>query len=101
MFATVNHDENQPAVEQYRSYLLLLAQMQLDARPRNKVDASDVVQLTLLEAYENRDQFVGNEDGFVAWLRKSLANNIRDALRRMRRQKRDVNRERSLEARAC
>lgn len=85
-------------VEQYRSYLLLLARMQLDARPRNKVEASDIVQHTLLEAHANRKKFFDNEDGFVAWLRKALANNIRDALRRARRQKRDVSRERSLDA---
>jgi RNA polymerase sigma-70 factor (ECF subfamily) len=40
----------------------------------------------------------GDEAGFAAWLRKTLANNIRDALRRVRRQKRNVTRERSLEA---
>ncbi len=93
----VNHDDEQ-AVEQYRSYLLLLARMQLDARAQHKVEASDVVQHTLLEAHAKRQQFAGDEGGFAAWLRTALANNIRDALRRARRQKRDVARERSLEA---
>ncbi|MGE3409191.1 MAG: sigma-70 family RNA polymerase sigma factor [Pirellulales bacterium] len=91
-------ERNQLAVEPYRSYLLLLARMQLDARQQNKVEPSDVVQVTLLEAHHKRQQFTGDEDGFIAWLRKALANNIRDALRQMWRQKRDVNRERSLEA---
>lgn len=86
------------AVEKYRSYLLVLARMQLDALPKIKVDASDVVQHTLLEAHEKRGQFVGNDEGLAAWLRQSLANNIRDGLRRARRQKRDVQREWSLEA---
>lgn len=72
--------------------------MQLDARRRNKVEASDVVQHTLLEAHAKQRQFDGDADGFAAWLRKALANNIRDALRKARRQKRDVTRERSLEA---
>lgn len=94
----MSHDENEPAVEKYRSYLLVLARMQLDARPRNKVEASDIVQHTLLEAHAKRQQFSGTEDGFAAWLRKALANNIRDALRRARQQKRDVHREQSLEA---
>ena len=86
------------AVDKYRSYLLLLARMQLDARPQMKVEASDVVQHTLIEAHARRAQFTGDEAGFAAWLRKALANNIRDALRHVRRQKRDVGRERSLEA---
>lgn len=96
--AKVSQKNNEPAVEQYRSYLLLLARMQLDARPQTKVEASDVVQHTLLEAHQKREQFTGDEDSFAAWLRTALANNIRDALRRARRQKRDMSRERSLEA---
>jgi RNA polymerase sigma-70 factor (ECF subfamily) len=52
----------------------------------------------LLEAHEKRQQFTGNESDLAAWLRKALANNIRDGLRRLRRQKRDVARKRSLEA---
>ena len=72
--------------------------MQLNVRPQNKVEASDVVQHTLLEAHAKRQQFSGDADGFAAWLRKALANNIADALRQARRQKRDVSRERSLEA---
>jgi RNA polymerase sigma-70 factor (ECF subfamily) len=89
--------DREPAVDQYRSYLLLLARMQLDARPQLKVEASDVVQHTLIEAHARQAQFAGDEAGFAAWLRKALANNIRDALRHVRRQKRDVGRERSLE----
>lgn len=85
-------------IERHRSYLLLLARMQLNDRPQAKVEASDVVQHTLLEAHNCRGQFTGDSAGLAAWLRKSLANNIRDALRRARRLKRDVHREQSLEA---
>ncbi len=91
-----NNSRKQP-LEQYRSYLLLLARMQLDPQPRSKVDASDVVQQTLLEAHQQQEQFSGDNAELAGWLRKALANNIRDALRGMRRQKRDVTRERSLE----
>jgi RNA polymerase sigma-70 factor (ECF subfamily) len=87
-----------PEAQRYRSYLLLLAQLQLDAGAKHRVEASDVVQHTLLEAHAKRHQFGGDENGFIAWLRKALANNIRDAIRKVRRQKRDVGRERSLEA---
>lgn len=83
-------------LDRYRSYLLLLARMQLDARPRLKIDASDIVQHTLMEAHAKQQQFQGDNEAFAAWLRKSLANNIRDSLRRARRQRRDVTREQSL-----
>jgi RNA polymerase sigma-70 factor (ECF subfamily) len=86
-----------PHLERYRSYLLLLARMQLDGRPRAKIDASDIVQQTLLEAHAHRKQFAGDESGFRAWLRRALVNNLRDALRAIRRGKRDVAREQSLE----
>ena len=93
----MNNDQNDPAVAKYRSYLLLLARMQLTARPQSKLEASDIVQNTLLEAHDKRQQFAGDEKGFAAWLRTMLANNIRDALRHVRRQKRDVRREHSLD----
>jgi RNA polymerase sigma-70 factor (ECF subfamily) len=93
-----HHQKSDLSLDRYRSYLLLLARMQLDIRPRQKVDPSDVVQQTLLEAHAKRGQFEGNDAGLAAWLRTALANNIRDSLRKLRRQKRDVSRERSLEA---
>lgn len=83
-------------IEQYRSYLLLLARMQLAAR--SQIEASDVVQLTLMEAHAKRLQFTGDESAFAAWLRQALANNLRDAWRKAHRQKRDIRREVSLEA---
>jgi RNA polymerase sigma-70 factor (ECF subfamily) len=83
-------------LERYRSYLLLLARMQLDPRWQAKVDASDIVQQTLLEAHAKEDQW--NREGLdlTAWLRQALAHNLVDAVRALRRAKRDVRRERSL-----
>jgi RNA polymerase sigma-70 factor (ECF subfamily) len=87
-----------PHLERYRSYLILLARMQLDGRPKAKIDPSDIVQQTLMEAHAKRSQFAGDEIGFCAWLQKALVNNLRDALRAIRRGKRDVAREQSVEA---
>jgi RNA polymerase sigma-70 factor, ECF subfamily len=84
------------SLEQFRSYLLLLARMQLDPGPRNRIDPSDVVQQTLLEAHAKADQFQGDDSALAAWLRQALVNNLRDARRALRREKRDVRRERSL-----
>lgn len=85
-------------LERYRSYLRLLAQMQIDSRLRHGIDASDVAQQTLLEAHAKRHQFQGNDAELAGWLRQALVNNIRDAARKLRRQKRDINRLRSLDA---
>jgi RNA polymerase sigma-70 factor, ECF subfamily len=85
-------------LDRYRSYLLFLARLQLDSRAQNKLDPSDVVQQTLLEAHVKQQQFQGNDEALAAWLRHALANNLRDALRAFRRDKRDIAREQSLEA---
>lgn len=88
-----------PALERYRTYLQLLARLNLDARLRGKVDASDVVQQTMMHAYQARAEFRGRTDAeLVAWLRQILARDLAHAVRDLGRQKRDVGRERSLEA---
>jgi RNA polymerase sigma-70 factor (ECF subfamily) len=87
------------AVERYRSYLRLLAQMQLDPQLRGKLDPSDVVQQSMLQAYQAWEQFRGQTDGeLAAWLRQILARCLANNLRDFRRAKRDVHLERSLNA---
>jgi RNA polymerase sigma-70 factor (ECF subfamily) len=84
------------SLEEFRSYLLLLARMQLDPGPRNRIDPSDIVQQTLLEAHAKADQFQGDDSGLAAWLRQALVNNLRDAWRALRQGKRDIRREHAL-----
>jgi RNA polymerase sigma-70 factor (ECF subfamily) len=85
-------------LERFRPYLLLLARRQLGGPARGKLEPSDVVQITLLEAHRKREQFRGTTDAErAAWLRQMLAFNIADAMRHMGRGKRDAARERSLE----
>jgi RNA polymerase sigma-70 factor (ECF subfamily) len=86
----------QRSLEEYRSYLLLLAQMHLDPGTRNRVDPSDVVQQTLLEAHAKADQFQGDDSALAAWLRQALVNNLRDAWRALHRERRDIRREQRL-----
>jgi RNA polymerase sigma-70 factor (ECF subfamily) len=86
-------------LERFRSYLVLLARLKLDAKLRGKLDASDVVQQTLLEAHEALASFRGdNLTAQAAWLRQILARNLANAVRDLTRGKRDVRRERSLQA---
>jgi RNA polymerase sigma-70 factor (ECF subfamily) len=86
-------------VERFREYLCLLAREHLAPGNPSKLEASDIVQQTLLEACQQQAQFRGQSDGELAgWLKQMLIHNLADALRESRRAKRDVRRERSLEA---
>lgn len=85
-------------LDDYRSYLRILARVQLDPRLRAKIDPSDVVQLTLIRAHEALPGFVGREHAeLAAWLRCILANVLSNLLRDYLRARRNVNREHSLE----
>ena len=86
-------------LEDYRDYLRLLAQLQLDRELQGKIDLSGVVQQTMLEAYQALPKFeLQDADQLAAWLRRILANNLADEIRKLRTAKRDVSRERSLDA---
>jgi RNA polymerase sigma-70 factor (ECF subfamily) len=77
-----------------RDYLRILARVGLDPRLRSKVDESDVVQQSLLEAHRDWDQFRGSTPAErFAWLRQILARNLSNLLREFTRARRDVARE--------
>jgi RNA polymerase sigma-70 factor, ECF subfamily len=85
-------------LESYREYLRLLARLQLDPALQGQVDASDIVQDTLLKAHQSLEQFRGKTEAeWAGWLRQILANHLTDVLRRLRGASRDVARERSIE----
>ena len=86
-------------LEQYRRYLSLLARVQIGRRLQGKVDASDLVQDTFLEAHRSFGRFRGDSEAeFVAWLRRILAANLTDLLRRyLGARGRDVRLEREIQ----
>jgi RNA polymerase sigma-70 factor, ECF subfamily len=87
----------EPSLERFREYLHLLARIQLPQCLRSKLDPSDLVQQTLLKAYQGLGQFRGKSEAeLVTWLRTILANTLTDALRTFGTAGRDVGQERAL-----
>lgn len=65
-----------------RSYVRILAQTQVESWLRAKVDASDLAQQTLLDAYRGFDRFEGQTSGeWLAWLRRIVERNAADFVR--------------------
>ena len=80
-----------PTLERFRAYLRLLAWMQMDPGLKGKLDPSDLVQQTFLQALQALDRFQQRSDAeLAAWLRQILAHNLTNAARNLGRAKRDV-----------
>ena len=61
-------------IDEYRAYLGLLARVPLRPDLRAKLDDSDVVQETCLQAHQSFDQFQATTEAeFMAWLRQILS----------------------------
>ena len=84
--------------ERFRAYLRVIAELQVGKALAPRVDASDIVQETLLRAYRSREKMCGmSEAECLAWLRRILTNTLAGAVRDHRRSKRDLRKEVSLE----
>src|SRR5579884_3742950 len=85
-------------LEQYRTYLVVLARVQIGRRLQGKADASDLVQEAFLGATRDFHQFRGgSEKEFIAWLRQVLASLLANLVRHYQgTQRRDVRLERRL-----
>jgi RNA polymerase sigma-70 factor, ECF subfamily len=70
-------------LELYRSYLMILARLQIGRRLQGKVDPGDLVQDTFLEAHRHFADFRGSSEAeLVAWLRQILAGLVANLVRR-------------------
>lgn len=72
---------------------MMIVERQLDQRLRHKIDRSDIVQQTLLEAHLHATKSNSENSNSTAWLQEILRNNLLDAIRRLKTEKRDINRE--------
>jgi RNA polymerase sigma-70 factor (ECF subfamily) len=87
-------------LQTYIPYLKLLARLEFNRRLQSRLDASDIVQETVLAAQRDLRQFRGEtEKELVAWLRIILANTAAAAVRYHTRQRRDVGLEKELQQR--
>ncbi len=97
----ISADENVVAdLEQYRSYLQLLADLQLNPRLRVKEGASDIVQQTMMDAHRDFADFRGKTElELRAWLKMILTNKLLTVARRFATHKRAAGREVTLQDR--
>lgn len=86
-------------LENYRPYLLMIANQDLESDIKPKIAASDVVQESMVTAHEAFGRFEGTcEAELRGWLRKILINDMHHTRRAFKgTQKRELGRERSLQ----
>jgi RNA polymerase sigma-70 factor (ECF subfamily) len=86
-------------LEEFRTYLETLTFIQVDPRLRSEFSMSDIIQNTLLEAWQDLERIeLLDANGRGRWLRKMLVNNLIEEVRRVGAKKRDFRRKQSLEA---
>ena len=86
------------ALGEYRAYLETLTCIQIDPRLRSKFGHSDIVQNTLMEAWQDWERIQAlDAEGRKRWLRRMHVNNLRDEIDRWRTEGRNVGREQSLD----
>ena len=65
------------ALGEYRAYLETLTCIQIDPRLRGKFGMSDIVQQTLVEAWQDLERLQAFDDADrKRWLRRVLVNNL-------------------------
>lgn len=102
MTSSTDHDAEKlsEAFGKFRPYLQLLARTHLGDALKKKIDASDVVQQTLMKAHAGRLGFRGKTEAELAgWLKQILRHELIETARYWKGQKRDHQRVVELEQR--
>lgn len=72
------------SIGRLRPWLQMIADRDLPAQLRGRVDPSDIVQQTLMKAWQGESDFAGStHEQRLAWLRSIMKNTIRDQHRRL------------------
>lgn len=72
------------SIGRLRPWLQMIADRDLPAQLRGRVDPSDIVQQTLMKAWQGESDFAGStHEQRLAWLRSIMKNAIRDQHRRL------------------
>ena len=80
-----NSEAREELFDKCRNYVAFVARSHVESWLRQKVDASDLIQQTLLEAHRGFDQFRGQTEGeWLAWLKQILKHNAADFVRHFR-----------------
>ncbi len=83
--------QTEDSLNRHRPVLISLAEALLSTSLRGHIDASDLVQQTLMEAHCNIEELVKLDDApLLAWLRSALKHNVLDAVRHLRTAKNNV-----------
>lgn len=83
--------QTEDELNRYRPTLITLAEALLSPAFRGHVDASDLVQQTLMEAHCKIEELVKLDDApLLAWLHSALRHNVLDAVRHLRTAKNNV-----------
>lgn len=87
-------DARNELFEKCRNYIGFLARSHVESWIQAKVDSSDLVQQTMLEAHTGFEKFNGTSEGeWLAWLKQILRHNATDYVRRFGTAKRKASRE--------
>ena len=80
-------------IERFRPILLTLAEAMISPKLQCDLEASDLVQQTLMEAHHHADKLASTESApFFAWLRTCLKHNILDSIKHLKTQKQGIRR---------
>lgn len=81
-------------LETYRPWCRIFVRQSLFNQLGRRLDESDVIQATWVDAIRKLEQFNGTTEGeFFGWLRKILENNLKNVIRDNMADKRDFRRE--------